>query len=163
MKDGWGRYATKERFKQKGYFRKHCDGGSGREARQASRRDSLLDSWKKQKEKVKEYSCREGHQFNADEATHTICGGYACPKCPTNKYMGKIEKEEAIQWYGKVVQLAEEVIYTGDKDDNSRTDGDGDSQPQSSEGIIVASQPVRGKRTKRRRKTDDTKRNSEEV
>lgn len=138
MKDGMNRYASKERIKQKGYFRKHCDGGSGRKAREASRCNSLQQSRKKQEE-VKEYSCREGHQFNGNEATHSVCGGYACPHCPVNKHMGKLTKEEdtllrdmilssaskvdesvkdsqpteiekSIEWYGKVVQLNEEVV-----------------------------------------------------
>ncbi len=52
MKDGMDRYASKERIKQKGYFRKHCDGGSGRKTCQAGRRDSLLESRKEQKEEI---------------------------------------------------------------------------------------------------------------
>lgn len=50
MKSGWEKYATKERLVKKGYFRKHCDGGSGRKAREASCRDSLQQSWKEQEE-----------------------------------------------------------------------------------------------------------------
>lgn len=50
MKNGWGRYATKERFKQKGYFRKHCDGSTGRKAREASRCNCIQQSRKKQEE-----------------------------------------------------------------------------------------------------------------
>ena len=44
MKDGWNRYAVEKRYVQKGYLRKHCDGGSGRKAREASRCDSVQQS-----------------------------------------------------------------------------------------------------------------------
>lgn len=50
MKKGWDRYATEKRYVQKGYLRKHCDGGSGRKAREASRCDCLQQSRQEQKE-----------------------------------------------------------------------------------------------------------------
>lgn len=49
MKDKWRHYATKTRFEQKGYFFKHCDGGSGRKANETSRCDRLLESGKEEK------------------------------------------------------------------------------------------------------------------
>ncbi len=50
MKNTWTHYATKTRFEQKGYFRKHCNGGSGRETNQTSRSNRLLKSRKKEEE-----------------------------------------------------------------------------------------------------------------
>lgn len=52
MKKGMNHYATKNRFKQKGYFYKYSDGGSGRKAREASRCNSLQQSRKEQKEEI---------------------------------------------------------------------------------------------------------------
>jgi hypothetical protein len=50
MKKGWERYASEKRYIQKGYLRKHSDGGSGRKAREASRSDRLQQSRQEQKE-----------------------------------------------------------------------------------------------------------------
>ncbi len=50
MKKGWERYASEKRYVQKGYLRKHSDGGSGRKAREASRCDRLQQSRQEQKE-----------------------------------------------------------------------------------------------------------------
>lgn len=61
MKEGMARYASKKGLVQKGYFRKHTDGGSGRKAREASRRDSLFKSRESQeKEEVVELSGLSG-------------------------------------------------------------------------------------------------------
>ena len=51
MKSGWEKYASEKRYIQKGYFRKHSDGGSGRKAREASRCDSVQQS-RKEQEKI---------------------------------------------------------------------------------------------------------------
>ena len=83
MKNSWEKYLRKKRIGSKGYLRKYPN-------------DILQQSRKEQKEEVKEYSCRQGHQFNAEEATHSLCGGLACPKCPVSKRMGHIEKETVI-------------------------------------------------------------------
>jgi len=50
MKSGWDNYASEKRYVQKGYFRKYSDGSSGRKTREASRRDSVQQSRKEQKE-----------------------------------------------------------------------------------------------------------------
>lgn len=186
MKSGWEKYATKARFIQKGYFRKHSDGGSGRKAREASRRDSVQQSRKEQKEEMKEYSCREGHQFNAEEATHSICGGLACPKCPVSKHMGHIEKETAIQSYGKIVRLTKQVVpnepFTADKgvslsiyelackDLDDRTDGrvgddqaseESDIQPSVSCGSVLDVQTIPEKPSRSKRKASNPKKDNE--
>lgn len=46
------KYASKNRLEQKGYFYKHSDGGSGRKAREASRRDRLQQSREVKEEEV---------------------------------------------------------------------------------------------------------------
>ena len=50
MKNAMRNYAFKNRKIKESYLRKHCDGGSGRKAREASCCDSLQQSWKEQKE-----------------------------------------------------------------------------------------------------------------
>ncbi len=57
MKDVWRNYATKNRLISKGYFTEYRDGGKARKAREASRRNRLQQSWKKQEEEVSQ-SCK---------------------------------------------------------------------------------------------------------
>lgn len=54
MKSGWERYATKKRYIEKGYLRKHCDGSSGRKAREASGGNCVQQSREEQKEVASE-------------------------------------------------------------------------------------------------------------
>lgn len=75
MKSGWEKYASEKRYVQKGYLRKHSDGGSGRKAREASRCNSVQQS-------------RE-------------------------------EIEKTIEWFGKVLEITEDVVYTGDENGKS--------------------------------------------
>jgi len=82
MKDAMRKYAFKNRKIKESYLRKHCDGGSGREAYQASRRDSLQRSREVEKEEVNPGLSLDLHEI--------------------------VEKE--IQWYGKCVQLTEDVV-----------------------------------------------------
>lgn len=57
MKNGWDQYAIKNRKVLQGYLRKHCDGGSGRKAREASRSNCLFS---RQKEKTEEINVLQG-------------------------------------------------------------------------------------------------------
>lgn len=61
-------YAPKIRKIEKNDLRKHCDGGSGRKAAEASHRDSLQQSRKEQEEKVKESQNEEWRQEESVEA-----------------------------------------------------------------------------------------------
>lgn len=130
MKDGMDRYASKERFKQKGYLRKHCDRSSGRKAHQASRRDSLLESRKRQEEDslLRDMILSSASKVDGVDGTE-----------PT-------ELETAIQSYGKVVLLTEEVVYIGDENGKSKT---GIGEPVQSSGEI--SSEVGGVKSSRRR------------
>lgn len=63
-------YAIKSRKIEKNDLQKHCDGGSIRKASEAIRSDSLQQS-RQIKEELKEYSCCNGHQFNAEDSTES--------------------------------------------------------------------------------------------
>jgi len=162
MKSGWEKYATKEGLVKKGYFRKHCDGGSGRKAREASSRDSLQQSWKEQ-EKMRGYSCCNGHQFNAEESTHSLMGGHACPHCPVSRYMIPIKKQELekkIEWFGRITEIKEELIYTGEENVKDRKR----CEESSSETGVNERRPVRSKiRKGKNSKRKDERCHEEEV
>lgn len=54
MKKGWGRYASEKRYIQKGYLRKHCDGGSGRKTYETSRCNCVQQSRQVEEEKIED-------------------------------------------------------------------------------------------------------------
>jgi hypothetical protein len=94
MKNKWRNYALKDGKVQSSYIREYSSRSPKRKAHEASCRNSLLESRKEQEKEVKEYSCFQGHQFNANESTHSIMGGHACPYCPVNKYMRNENERE---------------------------------------------------------------------
>lgn len=106
MKTGWEKYASEKRYVQKGYFRKHSDGGSGRKARETSRRDSVQQSRK--------------------------------------------EIEKTIEWFGKVVELTEDVIYTGEENGESKV-GIGEPIQSSGERCSEVGSKESGSRSSRSR------------
>lgn len=68
MKDKWRYYATQNRVKQKGYFRKHSYRGKGRQAGEASGCDCLQQSREEPKEEeVENESIREKEVNQAPE------------------------------------------------------------------------------------------------
>ncbi len=129
MKDGSDRYSSKKRYIDKGYFRKSCDGSSGKKAHEASRSDSIQHSKEKQEEEIEMLVRPE------------------LPLCLREV----VDKE--IEWYAKVVQLTdEEIVYTGKEDER---EGNIDQRSRDDEGLIksvVVMPDIPKKRARRKRK-----------
>ncbi len=87
MKKGWDQYATKNRFEQKGYFRKHCKRSPIRKASEASCCDCVQQSGESQKEEVVELSGNSG----------------------------QLKPSDPLFQYGSVVLLTEEVVFKGSR------------------------------------------------
>lgn len=150
MKDGWDRYASKKRFKQKGYLRKHCQRGSLWKASQAGSGDSLLDIREKQEENtlLRDMLLSSGSKVEDVDSSQ-----------PT-----KITLEESIQWYGKVVQLTDEEIvqvenigHQNDSDYSTLDPGgtrgrDQITQPEDSQRFFMAMQDISKKPVRNKRK-----------
>lgn len=84
MKHGWGKYATKTRLLEKGYFRKHCHRGKSGEKSEAGGCNCLFCRQKKQekiekkdeeiRKEINSEASREGRQGipEADQRRHSI-------------------------------------------------------------------------------------------
>jgi hypothetical protein len=101
MKSGWEKYASEKRYIQKGYLRKHCDGGSGRKANQASRRDSLQQSREEEDKILRDLmiSSASTIKFSKEEEL---------PSPPITRE----DIDRAIQQYGTRIEITGPVVCT---------------------------------------------------
>ena len=145
MKKGWERYASEKRYVQKGYLRKHSDGGSGRKAREASRRDSLQQSRKEQKEVAIE---TYGKFVQLTE------------QVVPNEPFGESEAL-ALAIYESALKKSAPILK--EKDESLRRDRDTTERSGDDEGCsgsILAMQDIPGKQSKRSGKTTGSKKHN---
>ena len=123
MKDGWDRYATEKRYKQKGYLRKYSNGGEIGEARETSCRDSLLCS--KEKKEI-DY--------------------------PNELYGKTVLLREEVVYIGKADDQGKEETFNKRRKSNIGR-RNSSAQPESSESGELAMSTISGKLSRKGRKT----------
>lgn len=159
MKKGWDKYATQKRLKSKGYLRKHKNGEVCGKATEASCSHSTKCCGQKQKEEVDEGFVpflgitSEMLEWLLKEEEE---------KEKVNQLLGNSEQlpiDVKIDWYGKVVEINESLIFTGEENGES-TIGVGKPIQDSREGcsevgsIKPSSSSSRSRNQKVRRKKD---------
>ncbi len=111
MKNKWSNYALKDGKIKESYIREYSNRSPKREARETSSRNSLQQSWKKQEEI--EMIIRP-----------------ELPLCLKEI----IDKE--IEWYGKVLEIKEQVVYIGDENhESSREENPSETHQEGRQGV----------------------------
>ena len=105
MKDGMKQYAFKSGKVKENYLRKHQDGGSGRKAYEASRRDRLQQSRQVQEEEI---NGEENEDWRQEESVETPKGRQEGIQEPDQ---GRSEAQEDVN-----IQQEEEIATTNNQE-----------------------------------------------
>ncbi len=114
MKKGMDRYATQNRFKQKGYLRKYQNRSQGWEARKTSRCNCVQCRGKSQEEVQREIEDKILRDLIISSATPSQISEEEFRLF--NGLLNQKTHEEAMQYYGKHVVITEELEYIGENE-----------------------------------------------
>lgn len=104
-------------------------------------KEPIIFAGDQNEEEMKEYSCVEGHQFNAEDCTHSICGSFACPYCPLSKYMKCIPIKKIIGDQNEAIREEESVKSLEGRQE--RIQGTDQRRSEAEEGSLVSKKEVK--------------------